>query len=275
MTYKTLLLLSILSLTPHTPAMASYPPAGFGSSTDVSLQDQYTKIISLYFHDHSENTTNLSAPASTGDVTLLLAEDIGITAGDSLLDISEGTDLFQAHILSYTATSVTLKTPIDRDYTTAAVVRVGPNNMAVNGATTPRYFSIGPPAGARVMWDITGVKCVMFDATAMDDGTFGGIGELIKGVTLRQGDGDYSVIYSARNNGELALRSTQTEYVDKPPAGTGYGYRYSLQLGGQNAVGVVARLDGEKSERIEMVIQDDLSGLVEYECVAYGHEVLP
>jgi hypothetical protein len=110
----------------------------------------------------------------------------------------------------------------------------------------------------------------MTDDTSMDDNRFGGIAKLTRGVVLRIVDTFQKTIFNWKTNGEIAQWCFDTTYSDKAPAGF-FGFRARITFGGQSKHGVVLRIS--TGDVIQIVIQDDLSGLETLRVCGEGHEV--
>jgi len=105
----------------------------------------------------------------------------------------------------------------------------------------------------------------------MDDSKFGDIaGGLTNGVLLRQNNGEINNIWNVKTNGEFGLLAYDTAYTDKAPAGS-EGFRFRNTYAGQSKHGVTLRL--QPGETLEILIQDDLSGLEVFNVMAQGHIV--
>lgn len=108
----------------------------------------------------------------------------------------------------------------------------------------------------------------MTDATAMDDGTFGGMSALTNGVVVRVlNNGAYRNGACWKTNADIANDMYDFSYVAKPPAGTGYGARGRWTF--TNAE-VVIELDGTTGDRLEVLVQDALSSLVTFTMKGQG-----
>lgn len=113
----------------------------------------------------------------------------------------------------------------------------------------------------------------MEDSTAMDDAKFAGQTALTNGVVLRikhNGTGTYENVWNVHSNGEFGLLTFDSAYTSKAPAGYN-GFRWRNTYAGQSKHGVTLRL--ELGEILEVLIQDDLTGLNKFHIMAQGHLV--
>ena len=68
---------------------------------------------------------------------------------------------------------------------------------------------------------------------------------------------------------DIGLLWNDFEKIDKIAQSGTYGVKGRLTFGGQNKLGVVIQLGID--EDLEMIVQDDLTGLVDFRVVAEGH----
>ena len=163
-------------------------------------------------------------------------------------------------------TSLTLDRPTDLAYDTTAVIERVSENIAVDGTTTV-ISSIEPPPDE--VWHITRLVLSMLDATSMDDAKFGGITALQNGVTIRENkDTGYHTLTNWKANSDMVEDYYDLNYADKAGSGLfGLRGRWTFKNGG-----AIVKLDGSLGEKLEILIQDDLTGLVHFGVKAQGHE---
>ena len=241
-------------------------------STDhvpVALQDQHTEMVVLPFHIELNPNAPLAIPAVPDELTVTLAPGHGVIAGN-VLTISEGSHIFWAGVLGVVVDVITIDSPLDAAFTTSALVSVGNPNLNVNGSATTQVAHVKPMAGSK--WDITRIHMRIIDSTIMDAGTFGGRSALANGLVMRSSNGTNKNVGNAKTNGDLSLLSTSYAFDDKPPSGK-FGFSTFHVFGGQGNVGVVIRLIGDDSDELQMLIQDDLTGLDSFKIMAIGHVV--
>ena len=240
---------------------------------DANIQDQHTKPIDSLFAQSVSNFT-LSADATASGVTTLVytfeaTAGHGIIVGNEVLLLNVLAEhALQAKVLVVSTNTITLDRPIDHAFPAASTLgRVIITNMNVNGSVTPQIFTLR--AGV-IPIDVTRVIISMTDSTAMDDGTFGGLSALPKGLVFRIYNGFQKTIFNFKTNGEIAQYCYDVRYADKPPAGTGHGLTARISFGGQSKHGVVLRIS--TNDVIQWIVQDDLTGLDTLRIVAQGHE---
>lgn len=235
----------------------------------VNVHDQTTRSFDLFF-GRLDNTTTLSAQADPEDLTLTLTDTTGFVAGKSAAVFADADDFYIGKQIGAPAGSViTLDTPVDIVLPNASAVAAVTTNMAVDGSVTTQIFQIGPAGpGSIAVTEVTRILGHMLDSSAMDDGKFGGITALTNGVVLRKNDGVITNQWNVKTNADLALLCYNFNYSDKAPGGQ-FGCNFRNTYAGQGAHGVVLEL--LPGEFLEVLIQDDLTGLDEFTMMAQGH----
>ncbi|MCK5614307.1 hypothetical protein KAR91_71235 [Candidatus Pacearchaeota archaeon] len=244
-------------------------PLESNGAVPVNVQDLTTEVIDLHL-EHFLNDVTLTADTAIDD------RDIDVVAGHNavagnLLCFAESGRFSQVEVISATATNIVFDSPLDFAYTTAADVCRAEIDMTVDGSVTPQIYRMQPPPG--VIWHIVRILFHLEDSTPMDDGTFGGAPALTNGLVLRVKNGIFKNIFNVKTNGDFAERAYDREYVAKPPAGTGHAMNVRRTFGGQDKNGVVIKLDGDNGDELQVIIQDDLTGLSRFHCVVQGHGV--
>lgn len=237
-------------------------------STNTFVQDQTSDIVDYYLCQNL-NELEIASTVSIDDRVINVVDASLVTAGNYLC-IQEGARAFQARILSISVNAITVDTPCDFAFTTAASIAERSPQMNVNGAVTPVSFTIAPVG--TVKWDIVRIIFVMTHTSAGSDDKFGNITALTNGVVLRKSNGVHHTIFNAKTNGELRERMYDLDYnaaIGNAKDSTG-GRR---TFGGQSKNGVVIRLDPANNDALELFIQDDLSGLSSFRMIAQGHVV--
>jgi len=238
-------------------------------SLPVSIQDQSSEIIDLYFC-RILGTTTVASPITIDAKQVTVASNSGAAQYDCI-EISEDGHVFQALVTAISGNNISFNAPTDIAFSTNAVVKFGEWNMNYDGSGATLIYTIMPPAG--VKWDICRIIFGMLDDVAMDDGKFGGISPLTNGLVLRIKNGVTKNIFIVSDNGGLRERSFDVQYIDKAPAGQ-YGFGCRRTFNGQEKNGVVIRLDGDTNDQLQILIQDNLTAITKLACVAQGHLVV-
>lgn len=242
----------------------------------VNVQDQTSRCFDIRFCKAVSGAYTLASDVAPDSYTITLTNATGLTAGDvvGLFQDSTNPASYFGRILSISTNTLTLDTPVDNYFYTSLnpVLFELLCNANVNGATTRQIFAIDNDSTIPI--DITRVILHITSTSAMDDSTFGGITALTKGVVLRKkkADGSFTNYWNRaiKTNGDFGLMAFDTRYDDKAPAGV-YGFKMRYTFAGQDKHGVTCRLD--TGEELQLIIQDDLTGLTLFEAVAEGHFV--
>ena len=241
---------------------------------DAQISDQTTEVINLKVTRFIQSI-DLVAPASKDDLTITISSGVQPSLGN-VLCLKENTSFYQGEILAVVANGinwdVTLDTPLDAPFSTLGGCSERSSNLAVDGSVTPVEFSVSPVnLSDGVEWDITRIIGTIISATSMDDGRFGGIaGGLPNGLVVRYTDGVTKNIFTVKTNGDLATQMYDVAYSDKAPAGE-YGLRFRRTFAGQSKSGVAIRLKASLGDALTIIVQDDLSSLVDFSVVVHGH----
>ena len=106
----------------------------------------------------------------------------------------------------------------------------------------------------------------------MDSGKFGGIAAITKGIVIRRKNSVYFNTINAKTNGELDLKGFVVKYDPKAPSGV-YGMTATKTYNSQQGAGCAILVDGDKNEELQIIIQDNLTGLTSFRAIAIGHFV--
>lgn len=239
---------------------------------DVSIQDSTSPEIIANLSSIVAETT---LTAEVGDITTFVTDInvvsvTGLAVGQYLSIFSIPSNRFYVgQILAINSLVVSLDTPLDFNHPIGAFVTGGSRNMAINGSVTPQIFGLrNTDEVIGVSMDITRLM-IYGETNAL--GTlekFGDIaGGLTKGVVIRKVDGSYKNIINWKTNGDMS--NTMYDFKLVPAAGNaqdGFVGRFTLAK-----LGSVIRL--APGEDLQVIIQDDLSSLVNFSIQAQGSEV--
>jgi hypothetical protein len=246
----------------------------------VNIQDQHTRALDLRFIKATSGLppTTLAIATVEGDRSVTVADATGFADGKVIGIFQPNGPFYYGKQIGATAGGpangvITLDTPVDSAFTVGVGVLSADDNMAVKGDVTTQIFQIGSAQReTTVDLDITRFNGYIQSATAMDDSKFGDIATGLEyGIVLRIKDGTLTNLWNVKSNGEFGLLCFDTAYTTKPPAGTSHGFRFRNTYGGQSKHGVTIRL--LPGEVLELLIQDDLTGLEVFNMMAQGHVV--
>ena len=232
----------------------------------IFIQEPSSFKVNLLFHAHGNDIT-LASNTNIGDTVITLNPGHGATVG-KFVGLKEGVRFYDGEIVGVNVNDITLDSPLDFAFTTATdLAHIHDPDMNVDGSTTTQVFHITPAAGSQ--WEITRIICVIEDNAVMDSGKFGGIAALTNGMLLRIINGTYQNIWNVKTNGDFSITSFDLEYDPKAPAGV-YGFRTRSTFGGIDKRGSIFYLDGDEGDELQILIQDDTTGLIKFRCMGQG-----
>lgn len=236
---------------------------------DVFIQDQTTPIVNAVLY-HALETVTLAANTVVDSKTITVNAGHSIGVGN-IISMRQNTSFYQGFVTNVAGNTITLDTPLDKIFTTTAIVTRGNANMNANGSVAPVSYHVIPPSGSS--WDITQLVLYIIDDAAMDDTTLGGIGGgVTNGIVLRKHNAVYDNIGNAKKHGDLKAQGCNVVYAIKVGGGE-YSMQSVCEFGGQGNTGVVVRLNGAIGEEIQAIVQDDLSSITQVTAVVIGHVV--
>lgn len=258
-------------------AMDGYgsPIGSLRGALNIHNADVHQTPINHYFYQNLGAYT-LSLPINAQDSSMTLTSVTGIVAG-SRLHLTDSSNLNHDHdlllVISVVGNVVSVNRPIDKAYAvaTTSVTRV---NIDINTSGTvaaPQVYTLLPSPGE--VWHLTSMDFSMTDATAMDDSTFGGLVQLTNGVVVRQHDvmnNSYETFSHWRYNSAFNVDGFITNYASKAPSGV-YGYSGSLDF--NQRYESIVRLANTATEvvQMEVLVQDNLTGLSTFRMKVHGH----
>ena len=240
---------------------------------DVNIQDQTTPDVILKANRVLSAFT-LDGIVTRGLFTASVVAGHTAVAGDWVCIQEVDTDFnllrfYQAQIVVAGATQFEMDRPFDYAFDPAkvactSVIRVNLANE-VGTIVDPVIYRIRPTFGA---WDITRMMIQIFSSGTQDDGQFGPITSLPHGITVRRNNDFWYNSLNWKNNGDMAAQCFDTDYADKPPAGTGNGWTARLTWAGKSKIGVAKRL--ESAERKGAGDDDELQVILPDSLAAFG-----
>lgn len=243
---------------------------GANGGLDVNVQDQTTPAFDVFFTKELSRTV-LTANTAVNDYNVILPTGHGFATGDRItLFDTTNSKIFLAEVIIAGVNNVEVDTPIDYTFTVANTIVVrGSHELNVDGSATRQIFTVQPYLGVSV--DVTRIILKIICENPPQFDLFGDLSQLLRGVVIRKANGNYVNYFNVKTNGELAnLMYDVTFYDQSKPQGIN-GIVGRLTYGGQSKHGVTIRLTPD--ERLELIVQDDLSGLVSFKVIASGHIV--
>lgn len=244
------------------------------TEVDVNIQDQTTEIIDLHLSSLIQ-VISLNLNTNINDITIQIGSAAEPIDGN-IICLKESAAFYQGEILSHSSAGaglwdIVLDTPLDFAFTTVVGCSERSINLAVDGSVTPVIFTVSPGnLTPGIEWDIVRFMGQIIDDSSMDDSRFGGLPALQKGVFFRSVDGITKNIFNAKTNGDLKAHMYDVEYSDKAPAGL-FGLNFRRTFAGQSKNGVAVRLKADSNDEFQCIVQDDLTGLVNFQVIVQGH----
>lgn len=246
------------------------PINGLGGAINIHDADVHGSVVNRYIHQHTGTITTLTADSNAGDYQLVVASTAGFSVGDPVHINTTTIESTHPIITAIVGSTLTLDRQLESPHLIGDSVEVAITNMATQIGTmaTPEIYYVGPPAGE--VWHITRILFELTHGTAGDLGLFGDQPALTNGVVLRSYiDGVYHVFTNWKDNSDMKVDMYDVEFDPRSGGGGSYG---TTGRGTFKKAGVVVRLDGDSGDELQVMVQDDLTGLVSFTMKAQGHQ---
>ena len=212
-----------------------------------------------------------------GEAEVTLVSVVGFAVGQHfrIIDLARGRFYFGT-ILSINMNIVTVDTPFDFDFVADSEAIGSSTAMNVDGSVTPVTFVLrtGQPSIDSAA-DVTRMMMACTTNDAVDLSGFGDGPALVNGMYLKvvRANGDVMNIMNVKTNADLANMTFDfTIYAATNPAQGLNGFVSRMTFSGQEHLGVVIRLGA--GDDVEIVVQDDLTDIVELSVLLEGHIVV-
>ncbi len=212
----------------------------------------------------------LSADTVVDSYTISVTDGTQFSTND-LIKLEENgiySKTFHAVVLSINVNELTLDRPVDSIYTAAGASISRHNyNAKVNGSVTPVVFKVANTFDQDAYYTRGMFNIVCTDAALFN--SFGDIaGGLTRGIQFRKKlkDGSFVNLFNAKTNNRLQLIMYDVTFFDStlPFNVNGLSGRLTFEKLGSEII-------LEKDEELQMVVQDDLTGLISFELVVEGY----
>lgn len=246
-------------------------PTESNGAIPVNIQDQTTPPFDLFFARGVGIPTNISSQAQIDNRSVSVLNVATLSVGDYII-IAEEDRYYTGELLVITGNIITLDTPIDYNFTTQAVVIPTSRDLNVDGSITPQIFTVQVGAVSNLQLDVTRLMLHMETDGLVDLNKFGDLAALTNGVVIRRVDGTTRNIFNIKTNGEMRnlCFDWAVDVASNPSQGqNGVGFRYTFA--GQDKHGVAVRIGA--GDELQLIVQDDLTGLDKFRVIAEGHEV--
>jgi len=247
------------------------PVGSLNGAIDVHDADVHDQVVNEYFHRHTGVSDTIAIESAKQD-TIINVTNGGLFSVDDELQLSNGLEgTTFPKITAITINALTLDRPLDHAYVVGATVEVVTTNMAVLGSlASPISFKTEPNSDE--LWHVIRFLFTMTHTSAGDLGLFGNQTSLTNGVVLRiyKAEFDqYGTFTLFKSNSDIKDNMYDVDFDTRSSGGGTYGTtgRGSIKIG----TGAVPKVDGSKGDFVEMLIQDDLTGLLSYRQKIQGH----
>lgn len=253
-------------------------PLESNGAIPVNIQDQTSPSFTLFLNKTLDTITVL-ANTSIDDETIDIETTGVVPVVGNYICLKELSRFFQARIISVTPIAgnqytLGLEVPLDFDYTTAGGCSISTIDMNIDASGTQSVFKVSPVGlEAGIQWDITKIRMIIEDVSAMDSSTFGGIsGGLTNGIYGRIVNGSTYNFGNVKKNGDFSDRGFTNIYDEKAPSGV-HSLTSSKQYAGQSEMGVTIRLSRDTNDEFQVILRDDLTDLTKFRIMVQGHVV--
>ena len=213
--------------------------------------------------------TTLTAAANSQDRDIVVASTAGVLVGHkAALGVLGSTQRVPLTIVNIVGNTLTLSVPLDLSYASGSTVVILSAALNVAGtAANPVVFVAAPPANAT--WHISRLTLNIVHGTAGDMGLFGDLAPLTYGVALRLLIGGVYYTYTAwRTNGDIATDMYDLRFDTRSSGGGSYGTTARLDIRDSDTV---IELNGDTNDSFQILVQDDLSSLDDFQIRLLGH----
>lgn len=245
-----------------------------GVNTSKNLQFSTTPR-DLYFIKSVGVPTTLASNVSVGDLEIEVTSAASISVGNYLglfTGVSGEGNFYFGEVLAVVSTTITLDSPVDFAYRETDPVLSSTREMNVNGAVTPQAFRLqGGGIGSPMTVNINRLLMGCIADSAVDLSKFGDLAALTNGVVLKRGNSNIVNIFNVKTNFDLSLLAYDwTPFVATNPSQGVDGFVWRYTFGGPDKHDTIIELS--PGEYLEILIQDDLSGLTQLRVIGAGRE---
>jgi hypothetical protein len=252
--------------------LSSYYQSSTGDyALNTHAVDVHNAIVNSYLHFHTATETTL-AVATVGDGTeyqITVASAVGFAIGDDI-HIGDGvTERTHPRIINILGAVLTLDRRLDKAHAIGTPVEKVYLDMSINAGTlaAPIVYWTGPAAGE--VWHLTRIILALVHGTAGDLGLFGNLTALTNGVVVRVRSNNAYILYTNwKTAADIKMDMYDVEFDTRSGGGGSYG---TSGRGTFTRSGAVLRLDGAQGDRLEVMIQDDVTALDFFGVKAQGH----
>jgi hypothetical protein len=246
------------------------PIGSLGGGLNIHDAHVHSSLINHFvFTKDGYSSSTLDGNVLAGDRTITLVDGSGFAAGN-YIDMLQGTSHVHhwRKIIAVSVNDITIDAPADIDFASGSSVEEGSADMGVNGSVTPVIFSV-TPQGDEIL-HIGQLLVTIESSAAADDSKFGGLPALTNGVVVRvsrNNGAEFETLSTWRTNKDLKEDMYLVVYSDKAGGGN-YGVHGKWNL---EESGAISKIDETNNDKFEVVIQDNLTSLVDFQIKVQGH----
>lgn len=237
---------------------AGGPYTTYQGAQNIHVDELHNQVVNELFHLHTGTISTVAVATSPGDIGMQLANASAFNIGD-IVQINNGViETTFPQITNKVTNTLTFDRPLDFGYGIGDTVEVVHSDLSttVGSLASPIVHTLQPEPGK--VWFINRIILAITHSTAAADSTFGDLAALTNGVVVRASlNGQIGSFTNWKNNRDIRLDMFDVEYTDKAgPSLFGTHGRGSF-----NRVGVLVKLDGTVGDFMDILVQDDITGL--------------
>lgn len=232
---------------------------GYQKEIDVHIQSQTSQLFRYFLMVEQKTDITLTAPITMDDEIINVSPGHGFTGqvttpGETIV-VRSGDLFLQMLTTTVSTNAIGVEMLIDSDFLDTATVIRGNINMNIDGDAIPTDFKFTFP-GAQIPIDLSIIILTMqHGANVPDDGKFGGLAALSKGLFFRKVNSDRINLGNYTTNQDFKDIGTDVQYTTKAPAGTN-GTNITLEI--ESVFGQVIRLNPRNNDEFLGHVRDKI-----------------
>jgi hypothetical protein len=249
------------------------PIESLNGAINVHVADVHDTLINRNAANFTGTTSTLNGAVSAGAVQITVNDAATFVATD-WLQLTDGTTQETNFVQVVDATAdpvLEIDRPLDNSYSNGAGVEKVLVNLAstVGSRAAPISYIIQPPTDET--WHILRMLISITDDTntAMTYAVFGNIAALTNGVVVRRdNNGTHMTLTNWKKNADFIEDAYDWDpNITSPANEYGMKVRWTLEKAGS-----YVKLIGSTNDHIEILIQDDLTALDDFQIKLQGHK---
>lgn len=238
---------------------------------DVHVADVHNQIVNRHIHQHTLIETTLAVTSAVNDYQITVVSAAGFAVNDYLHINTTDFETTHPRINNIVGNVFTLDRRLDVAHLAGDTITKAIINMALAGQigtmAVPQEYAMWPEPG--LIFHITRILFAMEHGTAGDLGLFGDLAPLVNGVLIRvKINGQYGTLTNWKTNADIKTDMFDVEFDARSGGGGTWG---TSGRGTFTETGAVLRLNGDTDDRLEIYVQDDITGLDSFTMKAQGH----